>query len=293
MHLPVLLEEVVSHLGPEPGDVIVDATVGGAGHAKEILRKITPGGKLVAFDRDAEAVKRVRDELGEFRGSFTAVNEDFRDIDQVLDSLNIKSIDGALFDLGMSSFQVDDAARGFSFLREGPLDMRFDISRGMSAAEVVNSFGRDELADIIREYGEERHARAVAGAIAEARKERRIETTGELADIIVRAIGRRYARLKLHPAARTFQALRIHVNDELNAVEEALKKTPDLTKSGGRICVISFHSLEDRIVKNTFRTMARSGELKIVTKKPLTPGEEERKRNPRSSSAKLRVAEKT
>ncbi|MGB3111541.1 MAG: 16S rRNA (cytosine(1402)-N(4))-methyltransferase RsmH, partial [Candidatus Omnitrophota bacterium] len=183
--------------------------------------------------------------------------------------------------------------RGFSFLRDGLLDMRFDRKQKFSARDVVNSFGREELAEIIKKYGEERHAKLIAGAIYSARKKRRIGTTGELRDIVVGAVGRKYRKQRLHPAARTFQALRIYVNDELSAVEEAIRKTVPCLRAGARICVISFHSLEDRIVKNVFREYKKAGQVSILTKKPLTPGKEEIKDNPRSRSAKLRVAEKT
>jgi len=292
MHFPVLLEEVISCLQPEAGDVILDATAGGGGHAKAILGKILPGGTLVAVDRDAEAVERVRGQLESFRDHVTLVNEDFRNIDKILDSLDIDLIDGALFDIGMSSFQVDDAERGFSFRKDGPLDMRFDTGTGPTAADIVNTASLEELADIIKKYGEERHAKRVAQAIVAAREKERIETTGTLADVVAKAVGRKYRGVKLHPAARTFQALRICVNDELEALEEALDRTAELVKPGGRICVISFHSLEDRIVKRAFKALASDGPFIMVTKKPVRPGNEEMRDNPRSRSAKLRVIER-
>jgi 16S rRNA (cytosine1402-N4)-methyltransferase len=271
---------------------VLDATVGGGGHADEILKRIIPGGKLIAVDKDPAAVERTKklfEGLGEF---ITFINKDFRDIDGIMGSLGISEIDGALFDLGMSSFQVDEEGRGFSFLKDGPLDMRFDPRWGYSAKDVVNGASREELAGIIKSCGEERHARLVARAICDARRKKRIETTAELADIIRKAVGGKYRGQKLHPAARTFQALRIYVNDELGALQDALGGTIKHLRPGGRVCVISFHSLEDRIVKNFFRDAAKRGELDIITKKVIRPAREEIRANPRARSAKLRAAEK-
>jgi len=286
------LKEVIHNLKPEAGDVVLDATAGGGGHSEELLRKIVPGGRLIAVDKDSEAIERARRRLREFEEAVTYVNEDFRDIERIFDHLGIGSIDKALFDLGMSSFQVDDGKRGFSFLKEGALDMRFDPARGISAREIVNEFSSAALADIIKKFGEERYATLVSKKICSARKKRRIETTSELKDIIVDAIGQKYRKQRLHPAVRTFQALRIYVNDEVTAAEEGIKKTIDYLKPSGRICVISFHSIEDRVVKNIFRDRARDRQLKILTKKPIVPEEEEVRSNPRSRSAKLRAAER-
>ena len=292
MHFPVLLEEILSYLQPEAGDVILDATAGGGGHARSILEKVVPGGKVIAVDRDAEAVERARGELEGFRDDLTLVNENFRNIDRILASLGIDRINGALFDIGMSSFQVDDAERGFSFRKDGPLDMRFDTSGGQPAADIINSSHADELADIIRRYGEERHAKRIAKAIVEARKRGPIRTTGALTDVITKAVGGRYARFRLHPAARTFQALRICVNDELGALEEAIGKAAGFLRPSGRVCVVSFHSLEDRVVKRMFRQLAATGRYSRLTRKPVRPGDEELQPNPRSRSAKLRVIER-
>lgn len=286
------MKEVIHNLKPEAGDVVLDATAGGGGHSEELLRKIVPGGRLIAVDKDSEAIERARRRLREFEEAVTYVNEDFRDIERIFDHLGIGSIDKALFDLGMSSFQVDDGKRGFSFLKEGPLDMRFDPTRGISAREIVNEFSSAALADIIKKFGEERYATLVSKKICSARKKRRIETTSELKDIIVDAIGQKYRKQRLHPAVRTFQALRIYVNDEVTAAEEGIKKTIDYLKPSGRICVIAFHSIEDRVVKNIFRDRARDRQLKILTKKPIVPEEEEVRSNPRSRSAKLRAAER-
>jgi len=271
---------------------VLDATVGGGGHADEILKRIIPGGKLIAVDKDPEAIERTRrlfEGLSEF---ITFINRDFRDITEIIASLGIDGIDGALFDLGMSSFQVDEEGRGFSFLKDGPLDMRFDPRGGTSARNVVNGAHQEELAGIIRSYGEERHALLIARAICAARRDKRIDTTAELAEIIRKAVGGRYRGQRLHPAARTFQALRIHVNDELGALKEALEGTVKYLRPGGRICVISFHSLEDRIAKNFFRDAAKQGGIDIITKRVLRPTREEVRENPRARSAKLRVAEK-
>ena len=291
-HLPVLLNEVIAGLDPRPGDVAVDATLGGGGHALEIIKRIIPGGKLVAIDRDGETLARTKEKLKEFSGSVTFVNDDFRNMDKILEKIGIEKIDRALFDLGMSSLQLDEAERGFSFLSDGPLDMRMDRKGGYSAGEVVNTLSSAELEKIIRDLGEERHAKLVAKAIYEARRKRSIATTGELREIIVKAVGHKYRGQKLHAAARTFQALRIYTNDELGAAEEGIMKTVRFLRQGGRVCVISFQSLEDRIVKNIFRDGAKSGELSLITKKPMTPEKEEVARNPRARSAKLRAAER-
>lgn len=293
MHFPVLLKEALDHLDPKAGDTIFDATLGGGGHALEILNKIKPDGRLIAVDRDPEAINRVREAMGDAGGSISYVNDNFRNVTSILKNAGVEALNGALFDLGMSSFQVDEERRGFSFLKEGPLDMRFDPGGDISASDVVNTFRRDELADIIKEYGEERHAKLVARAIHDSRKKKRIETTGELVEIVRRAVGAKYRKQRLHPAARTFQALRIYVNDELGSLEEALGSITEYLKPGARICVISFHSLEDRIVKNFFRDADREGRLKRVTKKPICPTREEIKVNSRSRSAKLRVAERS
>ncbi|MEA3489140.1 MAG: 16S rRNA (cytosine(1402)-N(4))-methyltransferase RsmH [Candidatus Omnitrophota bacterium] len=293
MHFPVLLREVSRLLAPGPGKVMLDATIGGGGHAREILEKIAPGGRLIAVDRDPEAVKRAEGKLIDFKNEIICVNDDFKNIGRILEENGIEGLDGALFDLGISSYQVDDGQRGFSFLHDGPLDMRYDNSQGSTAGDAVNSLSRRELAEILKQYGEERYAALIAGAIVTNRKKKRIQTTGELRDIIIRAAGRRYRRQRIHPAARTFQALRIYVNDELASVEEAVNKAVRCLRPRGRICVISFHSLEDRIVKNIFRDGAKTGILTVLTKKPVIPERDEVLENPRSRSAKLRAAERT
>lgn len=292
MHYPVLLEEVIGYLAPKSGDIMLDATLGGGGHAIEILKRIIPGGRLVGIDKDSEAIARARQRLDGFKDAVTFINDDFRNVEKIFKRAKIEDLDGAIFDLGLSSFQLDDCRRGFSFSKNGPLDMRFDTEARLSAGDVVNKFGKDKIRDIIKEYGEERYARLIVEEIMGARKKKQIRTTDELKNIILKAVGRKYYRQKIHPACRTFQALRIYVNDELTAVEEALGRTISFLQGGARICVISFHSLEDRVVKHVFRKMEKAGVLAIIIKKPLSPTTEEVLANPRSRSAKLRVAEK-
>ena len=292
MHLPVLLQESVEHLALKRGDTVLDATIGGGGHAIEVLKGIGPEGTLIAVDRDQEALERTKEYLKDYSDQIIYINENFRDIENILSSAKQNCIDRAIFDLGVSSYQIDTAPRGFSFMNDGPLDMRLDTNQTLTAMEVVNKFGKDLLTDIIKKYGEERHAMRVAGEIVASRRKKRIETTGELVEVIDRAVGKRYRNQKLHSACRTFQAIRIYVNDELGSIEEGVEKTISYLSQGGRVCVISFHSLEDRIIKNLFRERARKEELRLVTKKPIIPGYEETRSNPRARSAKLRVAEK-
>jgi len=291
-HIPVLLEEVVDNLSPEVGDLIVDATLGEGGHSREILNRIVPGGHLIAIDKDEAVIERARERLRQFDGKFTCVKGDFRHIGDILKAQGVDEIDGALFDLGMSSFQLDDPERGFSFLQDGPLDMQFGADSGISATEIVNKYGQERLADIIKNFGDERHAKLIAKTICSERKKKKISTTKELSYIITRAVGKKYRTQKLHPAARTFQAIRICANDELEAAEEGIVEAVEYLKPGGRVCVISFNSLEDRIVKNLFRERKKEGILKIITKKPLVPSTDEIRSNPRARSAKLRVAER-
>ena len=292
MHIPVLLEEVLEFLAPVPGEVILDATGGGGGHSEEILKRISPDGKLILVDRDKDAVQRLREKFAPQKDLVTIVNNDFRNFEDVMETAGVEKLDGVLFDLGVSSFQIDEAGRGFSFLKEGPLDMRFDHAQDLSAKDVVNTFSKDELIDIIRTYGEERHAKRIVDYIYAARKTKKIETTKELSEIIEKAVGRWYGRQKLHPAVRTFQGLRIYVNDELAAIEEGVMKAINSLNYGGRICVISFHSLEDRIIKNIFRDSEKNGVLKRLTKKPVCPNQDEVNVNPRARSSKLRAAGK-
>jgi 16S rRNA (cytosine1402-N4)-methyltransferase len=292
VHQSVLLDKAVSYLNLRRGAVVVDATIGGGGHSEEILKNILPGGMLIGIDADMEALAIARDRLQNFSGSFALVNDNFRNIDRILKIQNIKNVDAALLDIGISSYQLDDASRGFSIRSDASLDMRMDKSSGITAYDVVNKFKEDKLSEIIEKFGEERFHNRVARFIKDARERKPIKTTGELAEIVKRAVGYKYRNLRIHPATRTFQAIRIFVNDELGALEEVLKSAVFWLKPGGRIVVISFHSLEDRIVKNIFKGYSKLGVLKIMTKKPLIPEREEVINNPRSRSAKLRVAER-
>jgi len=291
LHKPVLLEEALFFLNPAPGKVIVDATIGLAGHAKEIVQKISPGGTLIGIDRDSESLKIAHERLKSFQGMFKLINENFRNLKEILKSIGIEKVDGVLLDLGVSSLQLDRGDRGFSIKNNGPLDMRMDKDQVLTAKDLVNSLREDELSHLIRDFGEERFHRRIAGNIVNMRRKNQIKTTGELAEVIIASIpySRRHGRI--HPATRTFQALRIKVNDELCALEEVLKGLPHILKNGARACVVSFHSLEDRIVKNIFRELAKEGLFRILTKRIVTAGEKEIFENPRARSAKLRAIE--
>lgn len=291
-HQSVMLEEVVSSLNLKKGSVVVDGTIGLGGHSREILKKIIPGGRLIGIDADIEALKEARQNLLDFNGSFSLVHGNFRNLDTILEKEGIRNVDAIILDLGVSSYQIEDGSRGFSIKHESRLDMRMDKSLQLSAYDIVNKFSEQELSDIIKEYGEERFHKRIARYIKQSRSKKKIETTRELAEIVHKAIGYGHGKERIDTATRTFQALRIAVNDELSSLEEGLKKALVLLKSGGKIAIISFHSLEDRIVKNIFRENARLGALKIITKKPLYPASAEVIRNPRSRSAKLRIAER-
>lgn len=286
-----MLKEVISSLNLKPGDVVLDATIGGGGHAREILKGIIPGGRLIGLDQDPVAAKIAEETLKDFK-NFKLINDNFRNLDRVLSKENVKSLGAALFDVGVSSFQLDDKSRGFSLKEDAPLDMRMDPGQELSAYDIVNRYKEKDLADIIDKFGEERFSGKIARFIAQARQVKPIETTKELAGIIHKAIGSRYKGGRIDPATRTFQAIRIAVNDELGAMEEGLKKAVSWLDIGGRIAVISFHSLEDRIAKNLFRGYSDLGIVKIVTKKPIRPSLEETMNNPRSRSGRLRVAER-
>ncbi len=305
-HTPVLLREAVDLLAPKAGGVYVDGTVGGGGHAAEILKRSEPDGILIGMDQDAEAVARCRERLSPYGSRVLLRRANFRDISEVLAEFGYTAVDGALIDLGVSWSQVKMPERGFSFQLDGPLDMRMDRSRPLTAAELVNTFSREELARIIREYGEERKAGAIARAIEKARARGPITRTVQLAGI-VSSVFPPYAPRRIHPATLTFQALRIAVNDEIGALREGLGQILGALKPGGRCVVISFHSLEDRIVKQTFVKEARGcvcpprmavcmcgqkPRFTIITRKPVVPGPDEAGRNPAARSAKLRAAEK-
>ncbi len=287
-HEPVMLAEVIGFLEPAPGKLICDATLGTGGHAEAILKR---GAWLIGIDRDPQALALSTQRLGRFGDRVQLVKADFRELRGVCRKLGISSLDGILFDLGVSSLQLDSPERGFSFRAEAPLDMRMDPAQRLSAFELLNGASEEEITRILWEYGEERYARRIARAIVRARRKAPIRTTSELARIVARCYPP--GRHRIHPATRTFQALRIAVNDELGALKEGLRQALDLLSPGGRICVLSYHSLEDRIVKHTFREARAAGRIQILTKKPLRPSPAEVARNPRSRSAKLRAAQVT
>lgn len=286
-HIPVMVKEVIEVLSPKTGGVYIDATVGPGGHTLEILKYIGPDGKIIGFDRDMETLNIARQRISDSRVVLKKAL--FSEIKGILKEEGIAGIDGMLFDFGISMLQVKDMERAFSFSSEYPLDMRMDRSKGITAEEIINTYPAHELERILREYGEERLAEKIARAIVSKRKEGRIRSCKELADLVSKVYGRRG---KIHPATRTFQALRIAVNNEINEIKEGLQNSIDLLRSGGRLCTISYHSIEDRIVKNFMRDSERKGLLRILTKKPLTPRHEEIKSNPASRSAKLRGAER-
>ena len=306
IHVSVLLNECIDNLNIKPDGIYVDGTLGLGGHSYEIAKRLESG-RLIGIDRDETAIERAGKRLAEFGDRITLVHGNFSDTVDILDSLNIPAVDGMLFDLGVSSPQLDEAERGFSYMNDAPLDMRMDRSCGITAYDVVNTWPEEQLTRIFRDYGEERFARRISAAIAAQRDEKPIETTFELVDIIKGALPAPALREKQHPAKRSFQAIRIAVNDELGAVRTLMETAPDKLKIGGRLCVISFHSLEDRIVKSGIAarengcTCPREAPictcgfvktLKSVCRKPILPGEDEIERNPRSRSAKLRVAER-
>jgi 16S rRNA (cytosine1402-N4)-methyltransferase len=288
-HTPVLLQEVLDLLDVKKGKLYIDATLGGGGHSRGILEK---GGRVLGIDVDQDALDYVRRFLQEGENkieNITLVRGNFRDIDAIAKDLEFINVDGILFDLGVSSYQLDTPERGFSF-QEGPLDMRMSKDLVVTAKDLVNGLTRNELRQLFERFGEERFAKKIAHAIVEQRKKHPIETTKELADIIKRAVP--YQQCRIHPATRVFQALRIVVNDELANIRTALPKALSLLRRGGRIVVISFHSLEDKIVKKQFDEWEQRGLVKIITKKPIVPGREEKLKNRRSRSAKLRAIEK-
>jgi 16S rRNA (cytosine1402-N4)-methyltransferase len=267
-------------------------TLGTGGHSLEILKRILPGGRLIAIDRDAESLEVASKRLSEFKENCEFVHGNFSDIDTLFKKLNIKKVDGIVFDLGISSFQLEDSKRGFSFQNEGPLDMRLDRDSYISAYDLVNNLTQQEISIMLRNFGQERWHNRIARLLVQERQREPISTTQQLSNIVIKAVPYRYRFYRIHPATRTFQAIRIAVNRELEALEGALVKAIEHLNKKGRICVISFHSLEDRIVKLSFRKAAAEGVVKIITPKPLTPELSEVTDNPSSRSAKFRVAER-
>lgn len=307
-HTPVLLKETMDMLSVKPGGVYVDATLGGAGHFTEILKRARGEGVFIGIDQDADAIENARRLFsGNHEGRIEFIHDNFKNIKRIINEFQIGKANGILFDLGVSSFQLDEESRGFSYMKDSPLDMRMDKRTALTAEQVVNEMDREMLKKIFKDFGEEVWAGRIAGFICERRKQGRIKTTGQLVEIIKDAIPARARRRGPHPAKRVFQALRIYVNGELEILESSLKDAVDILAPGGRICVISFHSLEDRIVKKTLKylsmecicpkdapvcTCGHTKSVKILTPKPVLPAPEEIEKNPRCRSAKLRAAEK-
>jgi len=288
MHQPVLLHEVIKFLEPTAKKFIIDGTIDGGGHATEIIKKISPGGKFLGIDLDNEILKKCKTRIGE-RKNVILIHGNYADLPEILKTKKLGKADGLLLDLGFSSEQLSDSKRGFSFERDEPLIMTYDDSR-KPVKEILKELGENDLAKIIFNFSGEKFAKRIARAIKEQEKIKPIETTRELKDVIEKVAPNAYERGRIHPATRTFQALRIYANDELGNLEKVLSNLPKILRHGGRVVILSYHSLEDRLVKNYFKEMEREKQLKILTKKPITPTFREVENNPRSRSAKLRAA---
>lgn len=307
VHIPVLFKDTIAQLNVKPGGVYVDCTLGGAGHSSEIARRMQPGGTLIGIDQDQNAINAAKQKLAVYEGSVIYVKDNFRNLKRAIQDAGFEKVDGILMDIGVSSHQIDEEERGFSYMNDGPLDMRMDTTKLVSAETIVNTADFQTLKEIIRDYGEEKWADRIAKFICQEREKYKITTTFQLVDIIKMAIPAAARREGGHPAKRTFQALRIAVNDELNVFESALYDATDMLREGGRLVVITFHSLEDRIAKNVFNRLekpctcppqfpvcvcGKEPQLKVLTRKPITADEEELEQNSRSKSAKLRAAER-
>lgn len=305
-HVSVLLNETIDSLNIKEDGIYVDCTLGGAGHSSEILKRLSDKGRLIGIDQDEDALSAAKEKLKDYK-NVTYVHDNFYNIENILENLGIDKVDGIIADLGVSSYQLDEKDRGFSYMNDAPLDMRMDRRIEFSAYNVVNEYSFEELYKVIREYGEENFAKRIAQFIVEHRSEKPIETTGELTEVIKRAIPAKFRREGPHPSKRTFQAIRIEVNGELRILNKAIEDGVSKLKSGGRMSIITFHSLEDRIVKNKFRELespcdcpkdfpicicGKESMVKVISRKPIEPSKEEVEENPRSRSAKLRVAEK-
>lgn len=303
-HKSVLLEETIDSLDIKPDGIYVDGTLGGGGHASQVCRRLGDGGRLIGIDQDQDAIEAASERLSEFGGKVTIVRENYQKIKQILHDLGIEKADGIYLDLGVSSYQLDTAKRGFTYREDAPLDMRMDVRNPVTAADIVNEYEEMELYRIIRDYGEEKFAKNIAKHMVQARQEKRIETTGQLTEIVKAAIPMKMRATGGHPAKRTFQALRIELNHELDVLSDSIDTMIDLLKPGGRLSIITFHSLEDRIVKNRFRqnenpcicpagfpvcVCGRSSKGKVITRKPIIPSQREIEENKRAKSSKLRV----
>lgn len=307
-HTSVLLEPCIDNLNIKPDGIYVDGTLGGGGHSFHIAERLTAGGRLIGIDRDEDAIKAAGARLAPFADRVTIVKSNYGQIEQVLDNLGIARVDGILLDLGVSSYQLDTAERGFSYMVDAPLDMRMDRDESQTAGDIVNEYTEHELFRIIRDYGEDRFAKNIAKHIVMARQKKPLETTGELVKVIQAAIPMKIQKTAGHPAKRTFQAIRIELNRELTVVDEVIEPMIDHLNPGGRLCIITFHSLEDRIVKSRFReaenpcicpsdfpvcVCGRVSKGRVITRKPILPDEEEMANNSRARSAKLRVFERS
>jgi 16S rRNA (cytosine1402-N4)-methyltransferase len=306
-HVPVMVNEVIHYLNCSPGKTYVDGTLGGGGHAKAILEAIGPDGFLLGIDRDPDAIAYARQSLDPFKPNVQTFHDDFTHLPQILSRLHMSNVDGILLDLGLSLYQLERSGRGFSFMRDGPLDMRMNPEQGHTAGALINKLSGKDLAGLISRYGEERQAVRIARCIVDSRRHKAIMSSLQLAEIVKKAVPARYRRGRIHPATRTFQALRIAVNQELEVLEQFLDKAVNFLKPGGRLCILSFHSLEDRIVKERFKTLAKgcicpprfpkcvcgkTPQVSILTKRPVRPGMQEVRTNPMARSAKLRAAER-
>ena len=307
-HKSVLLNETIDALQIKPDGIYVDGTLGGGGHSYEICKRLSDKGKLIGIDQDAAAIEAASERLGEFKDRVTIIRSNYCEMKKQLNSIGVTSVDGIILDLGVSSYQLDTAERGFTYREDVPLDMRMDQRQARTAKDIVNEYSEMELYRIIRDYGEDKFAKNIAKHIVQARQERPLETTGELIQAIKAAIPMKVRAVGGHPAKKTFQAIRIELNNELGVLRDSLDDMIDLLNDEGRLCIITFHSLEDRIVKNHFRTSehpcicpkefpvcvcGRISKGKVVTRKPILPGEEELEENSRSKSAKLRVFERS
>ncbi|MGL4345483.1 MAG: 16S rRNA (cytosine(1402)-N(4))-methyltransferase RsmH [Cellulosilyticaceae bacterium] len=306
-HISVLLHECIEGLDIKEDGIYVDGTLGGAGHASHVCRKLSEAGHFIGIDQDANALAVSSERLSDMKPKVSVVRNNFENVVQVLDELGVEAIDGMLIDLGVSSHQLDEASRGFSYMHDARLDMRMNQDSAFSAHELVNTYSEQELFEVIKNYGEDNWARRIAQFIVEKRTEKPIDTTYELVDVIKRAIPAKARREGPHPAKRTFQAIRIEVNREIDIIEPTIRSVVERLKPGGRLCIITFHSLEDRIVKQTFRNLAdpctcarhipicvcgQVPKVKVITRKPILPSEEELEMNPRARSAKLRIVER-